>query len=410
MKLSKKIVLEFLVLLLFIVLAEVSPVAAKKNPYLNVVKIKMKIGSKYMLKLKNNKKKIKWSSSKKKIVSVNKSGVIKAIKAGKAVITAKAGKVKCNCKVIVVKQKKINVTSAPVIPTEEPQNSVITKITSKPYSIQATEDDKQLSVRGIVLSFGESSESVIQKLGNPSRIDDTEYNDILMVYNDDYSNLLMVEISQNKVVGWYTDAAYFSYCGISRASDINAINTAFKTNLEYRKNISILHPDVRINIFMDGLNGQTVDGIYVRDKNSSVNDVSNVVLASWDKELLDMTNSYRAKNGLSPLLWSNEAAAAAQLHSVYMANNGFISHEGANNSDPSDRMVAAGIQEYNFMGENVAYGKDYPMYNATFLNNAWINSQGHRANILSTQFTHFGAGCSIIDGFVYSTQDFFGVR
>ena len=69
------------------------------------------VGKSYKLKLKNNKKKIKWFSSKKKVATVSKTGKVKAKRAGTARITAKVGKKKYVCKVTVKNKKKTTKTT-----------------------------------------------------------------------------------------------------------------------------------------------------------------------------------------------------------------------------------------------------------------------------------------------------------
>ena len=103
MKKSKKLAL--LVIILCLVIG-VSPTAeAKKKVKLSKTKLTLTEGKTYKLKLKNNKKKVKWSSSKKKVASVTSKGKVTAKRAGNAVITAKAAGKKYNCK-ITVKAKK----------------------------------------------------------------------------------------------------------------------------------------------------------------------------------------------------------------------------------------------------------------------------------------------------------------
>jgi len=81
-------------------------VNAAKKVKLNKRKLSLYVGKSYTLKLKNNKKKVKWSSSKKKVATVSKKGKVKAKKKGTCRITAKVGKKKYVCKVTVKKKKK----------------------------------------------------------------------------------------------------------------------------------------------------------------------------------------------------------------------------------------------------------------------------------------------------------------
>ncbi|MBE5959052.1 MAG: hypothetical protein E7254_09370 [Lachnospiraceae bacterium] len=78
--------------------------AATKKVQLNKKKVTLYEGKTFVLKLKNNKKKVKWKSSDNKIVTVSKNGKLKAKKAGKATVTAKVGKRKYKCKVTVRKK------------------------------------------------------------------------------------------------------------------------------------------------------------------------------------------------------------------------------------------------------------------------------------------------------------------
>lgn len=108
MKQIKKIACLVLVLALTVVLAGQIPLQAKKKkkPKLNKTKLTLYVGKTAKLKVKNNKKKVKWSSSKKSVATVSKKGKVKAKKKGKATITAKIGKKKLKCKVTVKKAKK----------------------------------------------------------------------------------------------------------------------------------------------------------------------------------------------------------------------------------------------------------------------------------------------------------------
>ncbi len=109
--------------------------AAKKKVKLSTTKISLYVGDSYKLKLKNNKKKVKWSSSNKKVATVSKKGKVKAKKKGSCRITAKVGKKKYVCKVTVKKEKvrvvKVMVTPTP-LPTEVPRPTLTPRSTLTP--------------------------------------------------------------------------------------------------------------------------------------------------------------------------------------------------------------------------------------------------------------------------------------
>lgn len=93
--------------------------SAAKKVKLNKSKITLNIGKTKTLKLKNNKKKVKWSSNRKKIATVTQKGKVTARKKGTAIIIAKVGKKKYKCMVIVKKKEVKKSTPSPVPkPTE----------------------------------------------------------------------------------------------------------------------------------------------------------------------------------------------------------------------------------------------------------------------------------------------------
>lgn len=104
----KKILTIMLTLVLSMSMIPTINVNAAKKVKLNKTKATIYVGKTVTLKLKNNRKKIKWSSSNKKVAIVTKKGKVKAKKAGKATITAKVGKKKYKCKITVKKKNNNN--------------------------------------------------------------------------------------------------------------------------------------------------------------------------------------------------------------------------------------------------------------------------------------------------------------
>ena len=91
--------------------------------------------------------------------------------------------------------------------------------------------------------------------------------------------------------------------------------------------------------------------------------------------------------------------AVAKAKSQDMANLGYFSHTSPTYGSPFDQMRAAGIQ-YRAAGENIAQGQRTPEQ----VVNAWMNSPGHRANILNANYTHIGVG--FVENGYYWTQQF----
>ena len=92
----------------------------------------------------------------------------------------------------------------------------------------------------------------------------------------------------------------------------------------------------------------------------------------------------------------------ARQHSRDMAERNYFSHTNLEGEGPSDRVRRSGISGWRRVGENIAYGQDSPQEVQT----TWMNSSGHRANILSSSYTHVGVGVYDEGGRLYWTQVF----
>jgi Ca2+-binding RTX toxin-like protein len=103
--------------------------------------------------------------------------------------------------------------------------------------------------------------------------------------------------------------------------------------------------------------------------------------------VLELTNQFRSQNNLGALQLNVELNATAQAHSTDMAQQDYFSHTGKNGSQPWDRAKLVGY-EARSMGENIAAGYTTP----EAVVQGWINSPGHRANLLNSSFTELGVG------------------
>lgn len=110
-------------------------------------------------------------------------------------------------------------------------------------------------------------------------------------------------------------------------------------------------------------------------------------VSSFESEVVRLVNIERSKNGLSPLTHDWELSRVARYKSQDMKNKNYFSHESPTYGSPFDMMRSFGIS-YRSAGENIAKGQTTPQK----VVNAWMNSQGHRANILNKNYTHIGVG------------------
>ncbi|MBF2063702.1 MAG: pre-peptidase C-terminal domain-containing protein [Calothrix sp. C42_A2020_038] len=116
---------------------------------------------------------------------------------------------------------------------------------------------------------------------------------------------------------------------------------------------------------------------------------ASVTTNSFLNEVVNLINAERANanKGLQPLRLSEKLNQIAYSHSKDMALNDYFSHTGIDGSSPQTRAAKAGYQ-YSRFGENIAAGYTTPQE----VVEAWMNSQGHRANILSPHYQEVGIG------------------
>jgi len=119
------------------------------------------------------------------------------------------------------------------------------------------------------------------------------------------------------------------------------------------------------------------------------------------QDVLALVNAERRARGLAPMVLDGRLQSIAQSHSVDQAARRTMSHTGGDGSTLRVRMDRSGFP-WRSAGENVAYGYS----TSTAVMNGWMNSSGHRANILGS-FTHLGVGLAYSStGVPYWTQVF----
>ena len=122
---------------------------------------------------------------------------------------------------------------------------------------------------------------------------------------------------------------------------------------------------------------------------------------NFEREVVRLVNVEREKAGLKSLTHDWELSRVARIKSQDMKDNKYFSHTSPTYGSPFQMMKSFGIK-YRSAGENIARGQTTPQA----VVNAWMNSSGHRANILNPSFTHIGVGY-VADG-KYWTQMFIG--
>ncbi|QJX79415.1 CAP domain-containing protein [Priestia megaterium] len=124
--------------------------------------------------------------------------------------------------------------------------------------------------------------------------------------------------------------------------------------------------------------------------------------SQFEQKVVDLVNQEREKQGLKPLTLNKKLSDVARTKSKDMMDKGYFDHNSPTYGSPFDMMKQFGI-EYTTAGENIAKGQQSP----EDVMNAWMNSDGHRKNILNPDFTEIGVGYVKGDT-TYWTQQFIG--
>ncbi|MEH6852921.1 CAP domain-containing protein [Bacillus pseudomycoides] len=122
-------------------------------------------------------------------------------------------------------------------------------------------------------------------------------------------------------------------------------------------------------------------------------------LSAFEQKVVDLTNAERAKQGLPALKVDAQLSKVARVKSEDMQKNHYFDHTSPTYGSPFDMMKQFGIS-YRSAGENIAQGQRSPEE----VVQAWMNSAGHRANILNNGYTHIGVG--YVESGNYWTQEF----
>ena len=149
----------------------------------------------------------------------------------------------------------------------------------------------------------------------------------------------------------------------------------------------MIHPMDKINL-PDGSAGANTshdseyDDISPDDQSVPKSDISQQA-----KDVLRLVNAERQKQGLSSLTLSDKLTAVANEKARDMAENNYFSHTSPTYGSPFQMLQQYGIR-YRTAGENIAAGQRSPEE----VMNSWMNSSGHRANILNSAYTEIGIG------------------
>ncbi|MBE7020043.1 MAG: LysM peptidoglycan-binding domain-containing protein [Ruminococcaceae bacterium] len=127
--------------------------------------------------------------------------------------------------------------------------------------------------------------------------------------------------------------------------------------------------------------------------------VTDSKVTAYEKKVIELVNTERAKYNLKPLSYDWQLSRVARIKSQDMKDKGYFSHTSPTYGSPFNMMKSFGIT-YSYAAENIARGQKTP----EAVVKSWMNSSGHRANILSEKYTKIGVG--YVENGNYWTQMF----
>lgn len=291
------------------------------------------------------------------------------------------------------------------------------------------------------LSLGATDQQVLKTLGQPARREPSALGYETWIYNKQMNRYLQVGLRDGKVVDLYSNAPLArignvsigtSYSSLTGKHELKRIvsfayqGASIQITNQLKERPLVLAGDTPIIFYLDTQNGQKITAVRMIDKLALLQGgfyetkwtyqgkapnfdppplsikTRELVDAAHERQLLDLVNMIRYRYQLPLLSWNDPAAKVAKSHSQDMENARYFSHVSATTGlDPFQRLKQGGVL-FQMAGENIAAG--FP--DAIEAHENWMNSPGHRKNILEKGFLQLGTGVYAD----YYTQNFITLK
>lgn len=296
-------------------------------------------------------------------------------------------------------------------PTTKTANYTVTMTdmpasTANPQAQAAAPASTAVDASAIV---GLTQDQLVAQYGQPNRTEPSEYGFNWFVYNSDYSRFLMAGVRNGAVVAVYTNAKGLQYgSAFSLGSSIATVRAALGkpvTSLRSGNTVAMLpHTDEKdlfilgdkdVTVFYDMIGGGVVTSVMVlpaADEAAYVTGgqpMSEELGAAYQRLSVDLTNAIRVRHGLKALQVVDLNTKLALSRSTDMRDRNYFDHITPDSLSPADQAKRMGIS-YVSLGENIAYGHR----DAIFASERFMNSEGHRANVLK-DYTKLGVGVAV---------------
>lgn len=279
---------------------------------------------------------------------------------------------------------------------------------------------KGFQIRGVPIGASEST--LIKTLGTPVRKDVNAYGFSWWIYHNQYSDYSAIGLYNGKVVGFYTLSNQFTSddlltLGMTK-SQVNEklgmpITSILKGNVRYKQDNSPYvatyeNDSYFIKAHFDAHLGGKLYGVQILTKEAErllkgFYGTSSLLLKSaYEQQIFDLANAFRVQNNLTPFVFSKDAATVAYKRSEDMALNNYFDHVSPTGTTAAHVFKSIGLTP-SLVSENISAG----YINAFDAHNGWVNSKGHRENMLRN-IKYLGAGVYFGGSYnVYYTQNMY---
>lgn len=283
-------------------------------------------------------------------------------------------------------------------------------------------DEQSFSIGNI--EIGDIKVDVEEMYGAPMRESENEYGVYWSTYHENYQNFMMVAYDEQEIVrGLFTNQDLLSSMFDIALGDTKTVvnkklgkpeemirNGWFNYQINSEGEYDVYQIDGNyVTIFYDIHKGDEVTAIQLIDKDleasrdSLYTHGSEALKKGFEYQLFDLINATRVNHNLSVLEWDEDVRETARKHSTDMAENQFFNHTNLQGQSPFDRMEEDHIV-FTSAGENLASGQ----FSSVFAHQGLMNSEGHRKNILHSNFTALGIGVDFNDNnHPFYTENFF---
>lgn len=298
-------------------------------------------------------------------------------------------------------------------------------------------DEATISVgeEQLQLYIGMSETELLEYFGSPSRKDPSAYGYEWWIYNEDWSTYIQIGVKDNKVVTFYTNAPTWTWndlrAGVAAHDWQDKVTLKEEISFHYELGLFtftlsekdlqerpiVVDGNVALQLYIDIHDNNKISAIRLMDLETLLlhrpyalkymgrlpeypiisEGRQEMIAQGNEKQILDIINVTRRLHALSSLEYHEGASVVARGHSLDMLTDEYFDHYSPTYGDLGARLNRGNVR-YRGAGENIAFN----YIDGPDAHEGWMNSIGHRENVLRSDFSHLGIG--VVEK--YYTQNF----